>query len=85
MVSVVTATAAWVTRSVAERHLARPRRTWIRLALGLLMLSLAGPLSAATTTATEVALVWLQLTAAAVLIAILAGQRPPRRASRATR
>jgi hypothetical protein len=75
VVSVLATLAAWVTRCLADRQLAHPRRIWIRLALGVVVLSLAGPLTAGTTTATKAALFCLHEAAASVLIATLAG--PP--------
>jgi uncharacterized protein DUF6069 len=73
--SALAALAAGLTRRIADRYAAHPRRTWIRLAIGVLVLSLAGPLSAGTTTATKAALACLHLVAAAVLVPTLAG--PP--------
>jgi hypothetical protein len=71
LVSVLAALAAIATRQGAERTLTRPRRVWTRTALIVLVVSLAGPLSAGTTVAIELCLAAMHLAAGAVLIATL--------------
>lgn len=71
LVSVLAALAAIATRQVAQRTLARPGRMWTRAAAIVLVVSLAGPLSAGTTVATMLSLVAMHLAAAAILIAML--------------
>lgn len=71
LVSVLGALAAIATRQVAERTLARPGRAWTRAAVIVLVVSLAGPLSAGTTVASKLSLAAMHLAAATVLIATL--------------
>lgn len=71
VVSLVVGLAAWGLLALLERMTRRARGVWTGTALAVLVLSLAGPLGAATTAAT-VSLVCLHLAAGAVLIPSLA-------------
>lgn len=83
LASALGALAAIATRQVAERTLARPRRVWTRAAAIVLVVSLAGPLGAATTVATKLSLAAMHLAVASVLIATLRpGLSQRRKASR---
>ncbi len=61
-----------------ERLTQRARPVWTAAAGVVLLLSLAGPLSAAVTTGGKVSLVALHLSVAAVLIPLLRRTTPPR-------
>ncbi|GAA5180663.1 hypothetical protein GCM10023322_13470 [Rugosimonospora acidiphila] len=71
VVSLLVGLAAWALLAVLERFSRRARGIWTAIALAVLVLSLAGPLGGATTTAT-VSLMCMHLAAAAVLIPLLA-------------
>jgi hypothetical protein len=60
--------AGWGLLAVVERSTARARTLWTYIALGVLAISLAGPLGAGTTAGTRLALVGAHLATAAVLI-----------------
>jgi hypothetical protein len=73
IVSLMVGVAAWATRLSLERSNAqRAGRAWVKLALIVLVVSLAGPLSAGTNATTKLALACMHLAAAAVLIPALA-------------
>jgi hypothetical protein len=82
VVSLLVALAGWALLAVLERRLRHGRRTWTVLASIVLVLSLAGPLSAATTVAATVALIGMHVVVAAVLMVLLlrAGGGPAQRA-----
>ncbi len=67
IVAVLTGLAGWALLTVLERLTKRARTAWTAIALVLLLVSLAGPLSA-TTPAATVGLAALHLVVAAVLI-----------------
>lgn len=60
-VALVASGAGWVLLAVLERRTARARRLWTGIALAVLLLSLAGPLTAAVTATTAVVLVLMHL------------------------
>jgi hypothetical protein len=77
-VTLIAGLLAWLSRQAARRYLAGGGRSWVRLALGLLAVSLLGPISSATTAAATLALCILHRAAAAVLIPMLASPRASR-------
>jgi hypothetical protein len=73
LVGVLVGLAGWGTLALAERRTpARARTGWMILAVAVLAVSLAGPITSATTTAATIALLGMHLTVAAVLIPGLA-------------
>ncbi|MEA2842402.1 MAG: hypothetical protein QOJ69_73 [Actinomycetota bacterium] len=60
--------AGWGLLAVIERSTPRARTLWTYIALGVLAISLVGPLGAGTTAGTKLALVGAHLATAAVLI-----------------
>ena len=79
IVTILAGLAAWGLLAVLERFAPRARAVWTAIALVILALSLAGPLSAGVTTAAKAGLAGLHLAAAAVLIPMLAGWAGSRR------
>ena len=77
IVSILAGLAAWALLAALERFTPRARAVWTAIALAALALSLAGPLSSGTTTATKVALAGMHLAAAAVLIPMLTARMIP--------
>jgi hypothetical protein len=74
VVSVAAGLAGWALLSLLEKLAPRhARRAWTITALAVLVVSLAGPLSAGITMGTRLALACLHLAAAMVLIPALAG------------
>ncbi|NMH98323.1 hypothetical protein HF526_13520 [Pseudonocardia sp. K10HN5] len=65
--------AGWALLALLERTVDRPRRIWTVVAVGLLVVSLLSPLSAALTLAAGIALAAMHLATGAVLIPLLAG------------
>ena len=63
--------AAWGVLALIERAGEHVRRRWTTLALTVLVLSLAGPLTAAETTEATLALLGLHLVVGAILILAL--------------
>jgi Family of unknown function (DUF6069) len=76
--SLVAALAGWGLLALLERFTARPRTSWTAIAVGVGVVSLAGPLStiAPTTVANAVSLALMHLAVAAVLIPGLAATAP---------
>lgn len=73
VVTVLAGLAGWAVLALLERVVPlRARRIWTVLAVAVLVVSLAGPLDAGTTTATKIALACMHLAAAGVLIPALA-------------
>lgn len=68
VVTLVAAVAAWALLALLERLTPRARATWTLVAAGVLLLSLAGPLTGAVTAAAGFALAALHLLVGAVLI-----------------
>ncbi len=60
--------AGWGLLAVLERSTPRARTLWDYIALGVLVISLVGPLGAGTTAGTKLALVGAHLATAAVLV-----------------
>jgi uncharacterized membrane protein YhaH (DUF805 family) len=72
LVGVLVGLAGWGTLALAERRTpARARTGWMILAVAVLAVSLAGPLTSATTPAATVALLGMHLAVAGVLIPAL--------------
>lgn len=71
LATVVAGLAGWALLALLERFTNRPRPVWTAVALGVLVLSLLGPLGGGVGTAAKVALVLMHLAAAAVLIPLL--------------
>jgi len=61
--------AGWGLLAVLERSTPHARTLWTSIALGVLVISLVGPLGAGTTAGTKLALVGAHLATAAVLVA----------------
>lgn len=78
VVSLLASVLGWGLLAVLERRIQRARTVWTAAAGVVLLLSLAGPLTAAVTTSGEVALVAMHLSVAAVLIPLLSRTAPPR-------
>jgi hypothetical protein len=76
--SLAAALAGWGLLALLERFTARPRTSWTVIAVGVGLLSLAGPLStiASTTVANAGSLALMHLAVAAVLIPGLAATAP---------
>jgi hypothetical protein len=72
LVSVLAGLAAWAALAVLERISASAGRDWTILAGVVLVLSLTGPIAAATTTTGKAALAGMHLVVAAVLVPLLA-------------
>ena len=72
-VAMVAALAGWAVLAVLERWSAHPRRNWLAAVAAGLVLSLAGPLTTATGTASALGLVALHVVTAVTLAAVLAG------------
>jgi hypothetical protein len=71
--ALLAALACWVVLAALERWSAHPRRNWLAAVATGLVLSLAGPLTAATGTASALGLVALHVVTAATLTAVLFG------------
>ena len=71
--------AGWVVLSVLEHRVDRPRRTWIGLAVGVFVVSLALPPAFAVTTAAAAAVAAIHLAVATAAITGLARTAPARR------
>lgn len=69
--SLVAALAGWAFLAVLERRISRARSVWTAVALVVLALSLAGPLTAGATVAAKLALAAVHLVVAAVLVPLL--------------
>ncbi len=69
--SLLVSLAGWRLLAMLEHHTARARTVWTGAAATVLLVSLAGPLTAATTTAAAAWLILLHLSVAAVLIPLL--------------
>jgi Family of unknown function (DUF6069) len=67
------ALAGWVVLAALERWSTHPRRNWLAAVAAGLVLSLAGPLTAAAGTASALGLGALHVVTAATLAAVLAG------------
>lgn len=67
-VSLLAGLAAWALLALLERHASHPRRTWTTVAAAVLVISLAGPLTAGRGLATVTALCGMHLAVGAVLI-----------------
>ncbi len=72
-VAMLAALAGWAVLAVLERWSAHPRRNWLAAVATGLMVSLAGPLTAATGTASALGLVALHVVTAATFAAVMAG------------
>lgn len=72
LVSVLAGLAAWAALAVLERLSSSARRDWTILAVAVLVLSLTGPIAAATTITGKAALAGMHLAVAAVLVPLLA-------------
>jgi hypothetical protein len=70
--SVLAGLAGWGLLALMERHAARARTVWTATCLIVLVVSLAGPLSAGVGGAAKAALACMHLAAAGVLIPVLA-------------
>ena len=78
-VSLLASLLGWGLLAILERRTQRAGTIWTAPAgVVLLLLSLAGPLTAAVTTGGKVSLVALHLSVAAVLIPLLRSTAPPR-------
>jgi hypothetical protein len=84
VVSLLAGLAAWALLAVLERRTARPRRTWTVVAAVVLALSLAGPMSATSTTA-GITLACLHVLVGSVLIFGLRGAASRAREERSGR
>ena len=71
--ALLAALAGWVVLAALERWSAHPRRNWLAAVAAGLVLSLAGPLTAAAGTASALGLGALHVVTAATLAAVLAG------------
>ncbi|XAS67586.1 DUF6069 family protein [Micrococcaceae bacterium Sec5.7] len=69
--------AAWLLLAVLERFTAKGPRIWVVTAVAALLLSVSGPLSAASTIGVQVALILMHVSVAAVLIAGFTDRRQP--------
>ncbi len=74
--SLITALVGWALLALLEHRTARARPVWTAVALAVLLLSLGGPLTAGTTTASKAVLVLMHLTVGAVLIPALRRNSP---------
>ena len=77
-VSLLASLLGWGLLAALERRTQRAGTVWTAAAGVVLVLSLAGPLTAAVTTGGKVSLVALHLSVAAVLISLLRRTAPPR-------
>lgn len=77
-VSLLASLLGWGVLAILERRSQRAGTVWTVAAGVVLLLSLAGPLTAAATTGGTVSLVALHLSVAAVLILLLRRTTPPR-------
>jgi hypothetical protein len=59
----------WLLLAILERYSTRPRRTWLVIAIAVLVVSLLGPLTSAVTAATTGALIAMHAVVVVVLIA----------------
>lgn len=76
--SLLASLAGWALLAVLEGRIRRARATWTIVALAVLLLSLAGPVTATgITTANQLALASMHLAVAAVLIPLLARTSEP--------
>jgi len=82
MTSLVTGLLGWACLAVLERVVRRPRLAWTGTAAVSLALSLLGPLGSAVDGASRAGLVGLHIVVGVVLIAVLGGTAPSRRAGR---
>lgn len=71
-VSVLAGLAGWALLAALERFATRPARSWIALATLALAISLAGPLSAGTSTPSKLVLVGMHLAVGGIVIPALA-------------
>jgi hypothetical protein len=71
IVSVLAGLAGWALLAVLERSARRAKTVWTAIAAVALLLSLAGPLTSAVTTAATVALLCMHLVVGAILIGTL--------------
>jgi hypothetical protein len=69
--SLIPALLGWALLALLERRTARARPVWTGVAVVVLLLSLGGPLTAGTTTASKAVLVLMHLAVGAVLIPAL--------------
>jgi Family of unknown function (DUF6069) len=72
LVTVLAGLAGWALLAFLERRSSSAGRTWTVLAVVVTVLSLTGPLTAGTTTASKAVLMGMHLAAAAVLVPLLA-------------
>lgn len=77
-VSLMASLLGWALLAVLERRIQQAGTVWTAAAVVVLVLSLAGPLTAAATTSGEVSLVAIHLSVAAVLIPLLRRTAPRR-------
>ena len=75
-VSLLAGLLGWALLAMLERRIARARTVWTGSALVVLLLSLAGPLTAGTTAQAKAVLALMHLTIAAVLIPALRRTSP---------
>jgi Family of unknown function (DUF6069) len=68
VVSLVAGLLGWGSAALVERFSARPARTWTIVGVVALVISLAGPLTAAQSTAAKISLACIHLVVGAVLI-----------------
>jgi hypothetical protein len=76
--TVVTSLLGWAALALLERRTGRARQVWTALAVAVVLVSLTLPLIAGTTVATRVALAFMHVAVAAVLIPTLRGGAPRR-------
>jgi hypothetical protein len=74
--TVVTSLLGWAALALLERRTRRARQVWTALAVAVVLVSLTLPLIAGTTVATRVALAFMHVAVAAVLIPTLPGGAP---------
>jgi hypothetical protein len=70
-ISLVAALLGWLLLALLDRRSPRARAVWTRAALAVLVVSLALPLTAATTTAAATGLIVLHLAVAAAVIPLM--------------
>jgi len=78
LASLTAGLAAWGLLAGLERVASRPRGAFTTIAVAILVVSLAGPISLGATAAATATLACMHLTAAAVLIPGMARSTPPR-------
>lgn len=78
MTSVVAGAAAWGLLVVLERFSRKGRKIWMIAAVAVLALSMAGPLTQALDVSTQIALVLMHLSVAAVLMILLPRSSTPK-------